>query len=155
MPQRGHELANHCVEDIPYHTFSEENFEAALLDCQGRIDEFILTRSSRRHQQAVKWFRPPQGRCSGKMERVLERHGYRIAMCDVFGLDVMCGEPFVSSYVLRHAREGSIILMHMAERGFREHNLAAIERVLEGLKARGIRCISLSEMEAVSNAKFC
>ena len=146
VSQRGHELANHCVEDIKYHNHSEEEFEEALLSCEECIVQYAGPQRG-----GVKWFRPPQGRCSSAMQRVLARHRYTIAMCDCFGLDVVCGEPFVSSYLLKHTRDGSIVLMHMPEKGFREHNLSAIEAVLSGFQARGIQCVSLSRLHSIAS----
>jgi hypothetical protein len=39
------------------------------------------------------------------------------------------------------------VLLHMPEVGFREYNLESLRNLLAGLKARGIQCVSLSQME--------
>jgi len=40
----------------------------------------------------------------------------------------------------------------MPEVGFREYNLQVLEKVLRGLKLRGLRCVSLSQLERMSRA---
>jgi peptidoglycan/xylan/chitin deacetylase (PgdA/CDA1 family) len=147
----GHELANHGAEDIAYHHHSAEDFKAALHACERKIQDIYST--SCPHEPArVKWFRPPHGRCSDAMLRVLEQEGYTLALCDAFGMDTVCGAPSVARHILRHARGGSVVLMHMPERGFREHNLAAMGTVLAGLARRGLRCRTLSELHALAAA---
>ena len=69
-------------------------------------------------------------------------------MSDCYGMDVMCRPPFIADYTARHAQAGSIVLLHMPEQGFREYNLESLRGALEGLTARGLRCVSLSELEA-------
>lgn len=39
------------------------------------------------------------------------------------------------------------MLLHVPEVGFREYNLESLRNSLAGLKARGIRCVSLSQLE--------
>jgi peptidoglycan/xylan/chitin deacetylase (PgdA/CDA1 family) len=151
----GHELANHGAEDIAYHYHSAEDFKAALHACDRKIQELYSSSSSHTgggESARVKWFRPPHGRCSDAMLRVLEQEGYTLALCDAFGMDTVCGAPFVARHILRHARGGSVVLMHMPERGFREHNLAAMGTVLDGLARRGLRCRTLSELHALAAA---
>jgi len=65
----------------------------------------------------------------------------------------VCKTSYISKYMLRHAREGSILLLHMPEVGFREYNLQVLEKILKGLKLRGLRCVSLSQLERMSRAE--
>ncbi|KAJ1465718.1 hypothetical protein T484DRAFT_1863793 [Baffinella frigidus] len=55
-------------------------------------------------------------------------------MCDTWALDVATDAPFVSSFTLQHAADGSVILLHMPERNFRAHTLVALRTILEGLQ---------------------
>ena len=41
---------------------------------------------------------------------------------------------------------GSIIVLHMPEKGFREHTLKEMELLLEGLKKRGLRSVTLTRL---------
>ncbi len=146
----GHELANHGVEDIAYHYHSAEDFKVALHACERKISEIYSSVPGGGDAVRVKWFRPPHARCSDAMLRVLEQEGYTLALCDAFGMDTVCGAPFVARHILRHTRGGSIVLMHMPERGFREHNLDAMRTVLAGLSRRGLRCRTLSELHTLA-----
>ena len=47
--------------------------------------------------------------------------------------------------MLQQCRPGSVLILHMPEKGFREHELTVLEQVLSGLSARGLRCATLSE----------
>ena len=40
--------------------------------------------------------------------------------------------------------------MHMPERGFREHTLAAMAELLAGLSERGLHVVTLSELDAMA-----
>ena len=40
--------------------------------------------------------------------------------------------------------------MHMPERGFREHTLAAMAQLLAGLSERGLHVVTLSELDAMA-----
>ena len=50
--------------------------------------------------------------------------------------------------MLRQVQPGSVCITHMPERGFREHTLQSLSQLLDGLSARGIKCLTLSAMEA-------
>jgi len=170
---KGHELANHggddmfalfpcpcyvpgadlaCGADSPYHRHSETEFREVLLDCQRKIDTVngTIPGVAKRRVGAPKWFRPPQGKMSAAMDRVLQSFGYSIAMCDCWGMDVLCGADFVQKYTLRHVRDGSILLVHMPEQGFRDWTLVALRGILAGLKQREIKCVTLSELHALA-----
>ena len=41
--------------------------------------------------------------------------------------------------------------MHMPERGFREHTLAAMAELLAGLSERGLHVVTLSELDAMAS----
>lgn len=119
-----------CGADSPYHRHSETEFREVLLDCQRKIDTVngTIPGVAKRRVGAPKWFRPPQGaancswsrvlcmcgmlmvngsavgKMSAAMDRVLQSFGYSIAMCDCWGMDVLCGADFVQKYTLRHVR---------------------------------------------------
>ena len=50
----------------------------------------------------------------------------------------------------RCATHGSILIIHMPERGFREWNHEAIECLLARLAAKGLRVVTLSELAAAA-----
>ena len=56
----------------------------------------------------------------------------------------------VAKLMLRQVKVGSVAILHMPEKGFREGNLLALEFFLRGVQERGFRCVNLSEMQATS-----
>lgn len=150
--EAGHELCNHGGKDVPYHRHTKEAFQEVLLACEAKIDKCLDDVNAASPSPSInrcnnKWFRPPHAKMSPAMEQVLAEEGFRIAMSDCYGMDVMCRPPFIANYTARHAQAGSIVLLHMPEEGFREYNLESIRGALAGLAARGLRCVSLSELE--------
>lgn len=155
MVERGHEICNHGGKDIKYHRHSKEAFTEVLMECEAKINTCLHQVNAASPAQADTinrrnnlWFRPPQAAMSEAMVEVLEEKGFRIAMSDCYGMDVMCRPPFIANYTASHARPGSIVLLHMPEVGFREYNLESLRKSLAGLQARGLQCVSLSQLEA-------
>jgi len=135
----GHELANHCVSDRPYHEASASEFGDALLATQRRIIEL--------QGRAPPWFRAPHGRLSATMLRTLEEHDLRHVMMDGYAEDPFVPDArFVGRFLARHAQHGSILLIHMPERGYREWNFDALDILLTGLAAKGLRAVTVTEL---------
>mmetsp|Transcript_14147 Transcript_14147/g.38718 ORF Transcript_14147/g.38718 Transcript_14147/m.38718 type:complete len:188 (+) Transcript_14147:1-564(+) len=137
----GHEFGNHCPRDREYASLSPADFEAALQETSQAL-EALLGEGGR-----VRWFRAPQGRYTSSMREVVGRHGMRHALgnayCDDWAIE---DAKWISATMLRQSGSGSIAIIHFPERGFREHTLEALELLLEGLKARGLRAVTLSTM---------
>lgn len=136
----GHELANHCKDDREYHRDRRGLFESDFVE----TDKFIRRMSKTRK---VPFFRAPSGKCSGTMFSVLERRGVQHVMLDAYGNDPHIPDArFVADNILRSVTHGSIIVMHFPERGFREWTFEAMRLVLDGLKRKGLRSVTLSEL---------
>ena len=69
-------------------------------------------------------------------------------------VDCYANDPFIpdaqylADFILRYVEDGSIVLLHMPERGFREWNFKALELVLEGLKLKGLQPVTISQLHA-------
>lgn len=91
-------------------------------------------------------FRPPYGKKLWGLPAAARRHGYRIVMIDV-------EEPLVedprtyADRMVREARPGSILLMHLM---YRANGTAreALPLVVQGLRARGFRIVPVGELLA-------
>lgn len=141
----GHELANHCAEDRDYSMDSESSFEEHLLRTEQLLDRLQAKPSLPKGQRL---FRSPMGRQSEAMARVLERHGYADVMFDSFADDGNIADPvFLAQTLVDSAVDGSIVLMHMPERGFREWNLQELELTVRGLQARGLTPVTFSTLQ--------
>jgi hypothetical protein len=61
---------------------------------------------------------------------------------------------WIGQLLASKARDGSIILLHMPERGFREYCLVALERLLDELVTKkGYQIVTVSELERISKAR--
>lgn len=98
-----------------------------------------------------KWFRAPQGSLSAAMGAVLERRGFAHVLCDAYANDPWISDPeFIAGTLLDLVQDGSIIVVHMPERGFREYTFEAIRLTLAGLAERQLRSVTLSVLRAAA-----
>lgn len=85
------------------------------------------------------------------MTRVLARKRMQHVLTDCYANDPHIPFPkFLSFCMGWAATHGSILILHMPEKGFREWELEAIERVLESLRQKGLRSVTLSELAAAA-----
>lgn len=99
--------------------------------------------------QPGRWFRAPHADASPAMKQVLRRYGFTNVLCDCFGNDTVLKDAGVIAEGLLAMVDdlgGSIIVVHIPERGFRENNLQALRLLLEGLSERGLQATSLSQL---------
>ena len=142
----GHEIGNHMVEDRSgyYSRLSEVDFRAQYESANKRMKE--LTHAK------VCWFRAPQGVFTPTMRRVITSpdiqasHVLGDVYCDDWAL--ACKDAnFVCDTMTRQATEGSIVIMHMPEKGTdREACLKVLERFLQAMTGRGYKVVSISQM---------
>jgi len=148
--REGHELGNHGMADRPYHEDSSDAFGQAVDDCNERITRL---QQSAGLPQCVKWFRAPHGKYTRSMESVLKAKQLTNVMCDTYATcPVVQDGEWIGDFLASHALPGSIILLHMPERGLREWCLLGLRRLLQGLGARGLKAVTVSELEALANS---
>ncbi|CAJ1341604.1 unnamed protein product [Effrenium voratum] len=136
----GHEFANHCPSDgVDYYGMNPPEFEEELLRSCRVIQEMTGA--------PPRWFRAPQGKYSGKMHGYVSKHGMQHALGDCYCDDwAIEDSDWVASTLLSQVRGGSVIILHMPERGFREHIFRAMELLLQGLEQRGLEVTTLSQL---------
>jgi len=145
--RNGHEVANHGKEDRPYHNDTEEAFEQAFLEAEGVCERLRADTQAANNEVPSKWFRSPWAKMSPQMQRVVDRHGFTNVLTDCYGNDPWISDPdFIARTMLEQAASGSIAVIHVPERGFREYNLRALRLFLEGLKERNFRVVNLSTL---------
>lgn len=118
-----------------------------------RYPELGTTQDAFKRQLGVcpAFFRPPHGSHTPFMARVVEDHGMTTVTWDVSAGDWATGDgALVAKRVLDKVQPGSIILLHDgidgnigADRGV---ILDALPRILDGLRARGLRPVRLDEL---------
>lgn len=134
--RRGHELANHMWRDERSLGLDSAVFVRRLLRTDSVVSRF----------GELRWLRPGGGLYSGTMVRAARRHGYRIALGDVYPFDpVVAWPPLVARFVLAWARPGSVIILHDGEgRGHR--TAETLRRILPALEDRGLEVVPLGEL---------
>ena len=135
----GHEIANHNMMDWSYNSYSYNEFEFDLL-----LNKEIL---SIYNQEYSSWYRAPMGQYSKTMDKIIKKHKMKHVVADAFGHDTSIPDPeWISNYILKNVKDGSIILIHMPEKGVREWTYKAMELTLQGLKDKNLSILNLSQI---------
>lgn len=138
----GHELGNHTFSHRRMLLRSPSFIRSEI----ERTDSLIRAAG---HRGAIH-FRPPYGKKLVGLPWHLARTGRTTIMWDVepdSDPEVASSAPRIVDHVLERARPGSIILLHVMYPSRRE-SLRAVEGVIEGLRARGYRFATVSELLA-------
>lgn len=136
----GHEIANHNMMDWSYQNYTTDDFEFDLL-----LTKKIL---SYYKQEYSYWYRAPFGQLSATIEKVINKHRMIHVLPDAFAHDTYIPDPnWISKHILRKVKPGSVILIHMPEKGVREWNYKAIELTLKGLKEKNLQILNLTEIK--------
>ena len=144
--ERGHLLANHshnhrwaAITDPRYAELGRA--QAAFEETTGRCPRL---------------FRPPHGTHTPLMALAVQRAGMRLVTWDVEVRDWDATDPDdLAARVLARARPGSIVLLHDGRGGRpvvdrpgpdRAVLIAALPKILDGLRERGLRVVRLDEL---------
>ncbi|MDE2099219.1 MAG: polysaccharide deacetylase family protein [Patescibacteria group bacterium] len=144
----GVQLGNHTYDHDWLTQLTPSQITAQIDGWQEAIDKTLG------YHYDTQWFRPPgmAGFTSQKLDTeygpIVGKYGLNVALWDVDtytgiyksrGLNVP--PSIVADYVLSHAGPGSVILMH-----FDAPDIAALPAILQGLKAEGLRPVTLSQL---------
>jgi len=152
--QDGHEVANHCPADRSYANDKAEDFEASLLQAEA-VCEDLRQRAQVTSPATVRWFRAPHAKISYAMRQVVNRHGFTHVLSDCYANDPWITDPsFIADTMVSQASHGSVAVIHMPEKGFREYNLQALRDFLAGVTARGFRITTLSNLHAAASMSY-
>ena len=135
----GHEVGNHSFSHVRM-----VGRPAAFYDREIARTDALLRQSG---VVAPGLFRPPYGKKLIGLPRAIERHGYRMIMWDVEDPPGAATAQDYARRVVAEARPGSIILMHVM---YKSNRVAreALPLVVDGLKARGFRVVTVGELLA-------
>ena len=142
--REGHELGNHSFSHArgsPFRGVAGQHREIA----RGEAAIAALTGGRR-----VRLYRPPFGVTSPPFVVAAGDRGLRLAAWSLHGRDARGGDPArIAARVLRRVRPGDVVLLHDGHDlpGARRSDCPEIvERVLEGLRERGLACVTLTEL---------
>jgi peptidoglycan/xylan/chitin deacetylase (PgdA/CDA1 family) len=142
MVAEGHELGNHLWRDEPSIRLSPEEFERQLVASDEVLSEFA----------SIQWFRPGAGRYDARMLETAETYGYRCALGSVYPFDPHIRWSWFSRhFILSTVEEGSVVILHdWGSRGRR--TVKTLSNLLPELRKRGLRVVTLSELEGLRGA---
>lgn len=125
----GHTIGNHTQHHLNGWRTSRAAYLADIAACDVALGEAL--------GQPVQHFRPPYGKPQlGTLGMLRQR--YEVVMWDVIAGDFVADwEPDrVSANVLRHARQGSIVVLHDSEKAYRRL-MPALRKTLEHFSELG------------------
>ena len=135
----GHEIANHSMYDWPYDKYSLEDFGKDFQQTDSILSQYS--------DNIPKYYRAPHAKVSKTMTEFLENNGYTHIMCDGFANDTSIPDAkWISRFIVNRIKPGSILLIHMPEKGIREWNYEAIELTLSKLNKDGYKIVTISEL---------
>ena len=137
----GHEIANHNMYDIPYDDLILSDFEQDLLETNKNLSTYTDNISN--------WYRAPHAAISDSMHIILDKYNLTHVIGDVFANDTSIPDSdWISSFILKKVKPGSIIIIHMPEKGVREWNYKALEDILIGLSEMNLKVVTLTELKS-------
>ena len=97
------------------------------------------------------WFRPPRGFRDPRLSLYTKRNDLAVAEWSNMPRDWTCpGTDVIVKRTLDRLKPGDIILLHDGKTvyvgGDRSQTVEALPLILEGIRARGLRCVTLSEL---------
>ncbi|WP_317890228.1 polysaccharide deacetylase family protein [Paenibacillus sabuli] len=137
----GHEVANHTYN----HTFFTGQISADKL---AREIESTKSKIEEVAGQSCDWFRPPGGIFNEAVLKAARRSGYTIVLWSWHQDTKDWRSPgiyAIANRVLKHARNGDIVLMHDHVHGSTQ-TVEALKIILPELKKRGFRLVTVTEL---------
>ncbi|WKE67515.1 polysaccharide deacetylase family protein [Gallaecimonas kandeliae] len=143
IAKAGHQLGNH--------SYSHQRM--VLMSPAAVKEELERTNALIRQAgyQGPIYFRPPYGKKLWVLPWFLARHDILSVTWDLepdSHPKVAGNSAAIARYVVDHARPGSIILLHVMF-GSRQASMAAVPAIIQGLKAKGYRFVTLKELVAL------
>jgi peptidoglycan/xylan/chitin deacetylase (PgdA/CDA1 family) len=133
----GHEVGNHSFSHVRMVLHSSSFYDDEIM----RTDALLRGAGV----SAPNLFRPPYGKKLIGLPAALARHDYRMILWDVEDPPGAATPQDYANAVVREARPGSIILMHIMYSGNRVAR-EALPLVVRGLEARGLRIVTVGEL---------
>jgi peptidoglycan/xylan/chitin deacetylase (PgdA/CDA1 family) len=131
-----HEIGNHSLTHVWMMGRSSAFYDAEIATTHRRL---IAAGAP-----PPRLFRPPYGKKLWGLPAAVKRHGYRMVMIDVE--EPVTEDPRAyAAQLVREAKPGSILLMHLMYRSNRTAR-EALPLVIEGLQKRGFKVVSVGEL---------
>jgi peptidoglycan/xylan/chitin deacetylase (PgdA/CDA1 family) len=137
IDREGHEVANHSFNHPNLSKLPDEAVLKELDDTRLLIKQLTGKDNP--------FYRPPGGDYNKRVVRLASRAGYRMILWSVLTDDVDGASPRTMRLrILRGAQDGGIVLMHSGI----ETTVETLPNVIQSLKERGFRFVTVSELVA-------
>jgi peptidoglycan-N-acetylglucosamine deacetylase len=142
--QEGHELGNHSWMHSYFQNFYRTDQQQSDVERSTRLIQDLSG------SDAEPLYRPPVGLKSPPLARVAHARKLKVIAWSLHSRDTLARDPAATAArVLSRITPGDIVLMHDGhERDGKHRNLAAaaLPLILSGLRERGLRCVTVSEL---------
>lgn len=145
LVQEGHDIGNHTYDHHVLITYDPRRLE----------NEIRLTDEAIRRATGVQthYFRPPKAWLTTGEKKLIKSLGYEIVLWSLNSKDwVTFDDKYMIKYLMEHVRPGDIILFHdsggafSTEGGDRDETVLAVMRLIERLKERGWKFVTVTEL---------
>ena len=141
----GHEIGNHTFDHHVLIYYKPEELVEELKKAERAIQETT--------NQKTILFRPPKAWVTPTEKIIINKLGYKTILWSLNSKDwVNFDDKYIVRYLVHHIKPGDIILFHDSggvfntEGGSRKETVKAITRLIEKLKERGYRFVTVSEL---------
>jgi peptidoglycan/xylan/chitin deacetylase (PgdA/CDA1 family) len=142
----GHVIANHSWQHSYMQNFRLKEWQQQEIARGEQAIEMVTGRPSTR------LYRPPVGMKTGDLARAIGALGLKVVAWSVHSRDTVDPDPeSMARRVLRKVRSGDIVLLHDGDRvpGKRKSCAPAVRLILDGLQAKGLECVALTELPGI------
>ena len=135
---KGFEIGNHSYSHPHCITISDDSIQHELQRTESLLQS-IGTISS-------KLFRPPYGETDKRIEQIVQKLGFTTVMYDLASgdPDSTISKERLIKHVTSHARNGSIVIMHVNGRGW--HTAEALPEIIQELHKKGFVFVNVSDL---------
>jgi peptidoglycan/xylan/chitin deacetylase (PgdA/CDA1 family) len=146
MVAEGHVLANHSWQHSYLQNFRLREWQQQEIGRGEQLIEAVTGRPSTR------LYRPPVGMKTGDQARAIGALGLKVVAWSVHSHDTVDPDAAaMARRVLKRIRGGDVVLLHDGDRvpGKRKDCVPAVRLILEGLRAKGLQSVALTELPGI------
>jgi len=145
LAEEGHEIGNHTYDHHILIYYKAAELKREILDAEAVIKNIT--------GQTTKYFRPPKAWLTESEKKQIKEMGYETVLWSLNSKDwVTFDDRYIVKYILRHVRPGDILLFHDSggvfkpEGGKRKETVKAVGLLIEKLRERGYRFVTISQL---------